>query len=347
MEHLTIGHIALIIISGLGVIHGLMLAVFLFLHKGGSSLSNKLFGLLLLVLSFRVGKSVLLEFTPDLHVKIIFTGLGSMLLIGPLFYLFSKSLLLRKFSLRRIHFLHFLPAVIGICFGMWVNEVQIRSFPTWFFLLAFAGYYGHYISYIVYSYRATIKAASLQPSNYQLLRLIFYGLLAVWFVYILNLFDEDVPYIIGPVLYSVVAYSISFVVIRNRFIDKVDHEKYKSTQIPEALSEDIYSRIQKMMVEEKVFKNSDLTLKFLGEQFHQSPQVISMVINQKSGTNFNSFINKYRIDEASKYLRDSKFEHYTISAIALESGFNSISSFNTAFKKQVGLTPQAFRNSLK
>jgi AraC-like DNA-binding protein len=208
----------------------------------------------------------------------------------------------------------------------------------------YAFYYGHYISYIVFSYRAAVKAPAVNSTNYQLLRLIFFGLLAIWFVYSLNLFDEDIPYIIGPILYSIVAYSISFLVIKNRFIDKVEYEKYKSTQIPENLGEEIYLRIQKLMVEEKGFKNPDLTLKFLGEHFHQSPQIISMVINRKSGKNFNSFINYYRIEESIKQLRDSKFEHYTISAIAMESGFNSLSSFNTAFKKQTGSTPLAFRN---
>ena len=344
MEELPIGYIALVIISGLGVIHGLLLAAFLFIHKRGSSLSNQLLGFLLFVLSFRVGKSVLLEFAQDLHVKIIFIGLASMLLIGPLFYLFSKSLVLRSFSLKKIHFLHFLPAILGICFGLWIEESHLRSFPIWIFVVVYAIYYGHYVSYIVLSYRTAIKADTLQSTNYQLLRLIFLGLLAIWFVYILNLFDEDIPYIIGPVLYSIVAYSISFLVIKNRFIDKVDHEKYKSTQIPENLGEDIFSRIQKLMVEDKAFKNPDLTLKFLGDRFHQSPQIISMVINQKSGKNFNTFINQYRIEESTKHLRDSKFEHYTISAIAMESGFNSISSFNTAFKKHIGLTPLAFRN---
>ncbi|GAA0877573.1 hypothetical protein GCM10009119_05410 [Algoriphagus jejuensis] len=206
--------------------------------------------------------------------------------------------------------------------------------------MAYAIYYGHYIGYVLYSYRSAPK----EKSGYQLFRLIFFGLLAIWVVYILNLFDEDIPYIIGPVLYSVVAYSISFVVIRNRFIDKVDHEKYKSTQISESHGEEIYAKIQNLMVEEKAFKNAEMTLKSLSEQFHQSPQIISMVINQKSGKNFNTFINHYRVEEATKQLRDPKLEHYTISAIAMESGFNSISSFNSAFKKQTGLTPLAFRN---
>ncbi|MEO1097269.1 MAG: helix-turn-helix domain-containing protein, partial [Bacteroidota bacterium] len=59
--------------------------------------------------------------------------------------------------------------------------------------------------------------------------------------------------------------------------------------------------------------------------------------------NFNSYINTYRIQEASRLLQDETNGHLTIAAIAFEIGFNSISSFNTAFKKQIGQTPQAYR----
>lgn len=345
MEQLTVGYIFLVILSGLGVFHGLLLAGFLFLHRRGNRLSNQLLGFLLLVLSFRVGKSVLLTFADELHVKIIFLGLGSMLLIGPLFYLYSRSLFSRSFLLKRAHLLHFIPAAVGIGFGLALEESHLKSYPIWVFVMAYATYYGHYIGYLVFSYLSIKRASPAQATNSRLFRLIFFGLLAVWVVYILNLFDEDIPYVIGPVLYSLVAYSITFVVIRYRLIDQVDHEKYKSTQIEASQSEEIYSRIQKLVLEEKEYKNPELSLKSLSEKLHQSPQVISMVINQRSGKNFNSFINQYRIEEATLQLRNPKFEHYTIAAIAMEAGFNSISSFNTAFKKHTGKTPLAFRNS--
>lgn len=344
MEQLTVGSISLVILSGLGVFHGLALSIFLFIHKKGNRLSNQLLGMLLFVLSFRVGKSVLLEFAHQLHIKIIFTGLGSMLFIGPLFYLFTKSLLSRSFTFQKIHLLHFIPAVCGIGFGLWITENHVNTFSIWVFVLAFSIYYGHYLIYLFISYNVFRSTDSMPSGNMQLFKLIFYGLLIIWAVYVFNLFDEDVPYIIGPILYSIVAYTISFVVIKNRYIDKTDHEKYKSNQISESLSEDIYTRIQKLMVEVRAYKNPDLSLKTLSEQLHQSPQIISMVINQKSGKNFNTYINHHRITAAIAHLKDPKFEHYTIAAIAMESGFNSISSFNTAFKKQTGQTPQAYRN---
>jgi len=38
-----------------------------------------------------------------------------------------------------------------------------------------------------------------------------------------------------------------------------------------------------------------------------------------------------------------QYRHYTLLAIAYDSGFNSKSSFNTLFKNATGFTPTAFR----
>ena len=82
----------------------------------------------------------------------------------------------------------------------------------------------------------------------------------------------------------------------------------------------------------------------LSETIRVSPQVLSMVINQKSMKNFNGFVNSYRIKEATRLLEEPQYSNHTVAAIAYEVGFNSISSFNTAFKKQTGQTPQAYRS---
>ena len=36
-------------------------------------------------------------------------------------------------------------------------------------------------------------------------------------------------------------------------------------------------------------------------------------------------------------------DHFTVLAIGMDAGFNSKSSFNAVFKKQVGMTPSQFR----
>lgn len=342
---MSVDDIVLVIISGLGVVHGLFLAIFLWTYRKGNRLSNILLGLLLIVLSFRIGKSVFLEFTPDLDVKFIFAGLGTIIAIGPLFYLFAKSCINKSFVVSRKHLLQFIPSTVGVCFGLWLEDRHIETIPLPFFAILFIAYYLHFIIYIFITYKLVRRAKELNKDVYELLMLLTYGLSAIWVVYVLNLFDETVPYIVGPVLYSVVAYVISFIVISKDYISKIDQTKYKTTTVSEEQSRQLYSRVLELVENEKQYQNPELTLKSMSKDLNVTTQTLSMVINQRSGKNFNSFINYYRIEESKQLLHSKEFKNHTMAAIAFEVGFNSISSFNTAFKKQTGKTPVAFKVS--
>lgn len=340
--------IILVIVSGLGVIHGLFLAVFLGSYPKGNTLSNKLLSALLIVLSFRVGKSVFLEFTENIDIKIIFVGLSAIMAIGPLYYLYALSCTRKSFQLERKHALHFIPVLLGFIIGLQFEEQHWKTLPILLFASLFLFYYLHFLIYLLFTFRYILqqKKAGLAKEVFDLLRLFFYGLLAIWVVYVLNLFDEVVPYIIGPILYSIVAYVISYIVFSKGYIQKIDQTKYKTTPVTDEQSQLVYTKILRLIVEEKQFQNADLTLKSLSEALNTSPQIVSLVINQKSGKNFNNFINTYRIEESKRLLQLEKFKNQTIAAIAYEVGFNSISSFNTAFKKQTGETPMTYRQQL-
>lgn len=347
---MSTGDITLIILSGLGVIHGLFLAVFLWTYSKGNALANKLLSLLLIVLSFRIGKSVFLEFTENLDAKLIFTGLGSIVALGPLYYLFTVSCSNKSFQMQLRHLLHFIPLPVAIGFGLWVEESHLNSLPLLFFMAVFVFYYLHFFTYLILGYNYTLqkKKKGLDNDIYRFLRLLFLGLMAIWLVYVLNLFDEEIPYIIGPILYSIVAYTISFIVIKNGYIEKINYTKYQTTSTSDKQADEIFSRVLHLIKEEEKYKSPDVTLKSLSQSLNVSTQVLSMVVNQKSRQNFNSFINNFRIAEATRLFREKKYNHLTIAAIAFDVGFNSISSFNTAFKKQTGKTPLAYRNeSLK
>lgn len=342
---MSFSQILLVVVSGLGVIHGLFLAVFLWIHTKGNTKANRILSVLLMVLSFRIGKSVFLVFAEHLDVKIVFVGLAMIMAIGPLFYFFTRACLEKTFSLSRSHALHFLPAFSGIVFGFWLNESLVETLPKFIFLLVFVVYYLHYLVYLLVSYfhLSRHRKAGMQEDTHRLLRLLMVGLLAIWAAYVLNLFDDLIPYVIGPVLYSVVAYVISFRVIRKGYINKLVQTKYKTTPTSDEQIDSIYARLQRLMDPEKQYRNSNISLKSLSESLHVSPQILSMVINQKSKKNFNGFINHYRIEEAKTLLQDTRYQHQTISSIAFEVGFNSISSFNAAFKNHTGNTPMACR----
>lgn len=340
--------IILVVISGLGVIHGVFVAVYLWAYTKGNSVSNKLLSLLLLVLSFRIGKSVFLEFTPNLDVKFIFVGLGSMFALGPLYYLFVSASTHKSFQLERRHLLHFLPLPFAIGFGLWIEKSRLDSIPIEFFVAQFAVYYLHFLTYLILGNIKALRKRKegLEEDIYRFLRLLFFGLLAIWLVYVLNLLDDLVPYIIGPILYSIIAYAITLIVIKNGYIEKINHTKYKNTPVSDNQSDEIFLKVLRLMKEKKEYINPELTLKSLSNSLNVSTQVLSMVINQKSQQNFNSFINTFRIKEATHLLKEDKYNHQTVAAIAFGVGFNSISSFNTAFKKQTGKTPLSYRKEL-
>ena len=163
-------------------------------------------------------------------------------------------------------------------------------------------------------------------------------------VYVLNLFDENIPYIIGPILYSIIAYGLSYVIFKKDYIPQLSHDKYKTTPISQEQTESIFQRVLELVKEEEQFKNPEISLKTLSASLKVSPQILSLVINQMSATNFNGFINSFRIEAAKEMLKSDQFSNYSVASIAFEVGFNSISSFNAAFKKTTHTTPATFRN---
>ncbi|WP_363317970.1 helix-turn-helix domain-containing protein [uncultured Algibacter sp.] len=97
----------------------------------------------------------------------------------------------------------------------------------------------------------------------------------------------------------------------------------------------------------KNYLNPNLSLKILSKELNLSEGYISQLINKNSNLNFNDYINSLRITDAKNMLVDSEYNNYTILAIGLESGFNSKSSFYTAFKKFTGKTPVEYKKSVR
>ncbi|MGI4871514.1 MAG: helix-turn-helix domain-containing protein [Janthinobacterium lividum] len=94
-----------------------------------------------------------------------------------------------------------------------------------------------------------------------------------------------------------------------------------------------------LMTEEQPWLEPELTLTELAKRLHLPPALLSKVINTGCGQNFNDFVNAYRVREAQRLLADPRFAHYSLVGVALESGFNSRSTFNRVFKKLVGQAP--------
>ncbi|RZK44358.1 MAG: AraC family transcriptional regulator, partial [Hymenobacter sp.] len=94
-----------------------------------------------------------------------------------------------------------------------------------------------------------------------------------------------------------------------------------------------------LMADERPWLEPELTLAELAQRLRTHPAQLSRIINLGCGQNFNDFVNTYRVAEARRKLADARFAHYSLVGVALESGFNSKSTFNRVFKKLTGQAP--------
>jgi AraC-like DNA-binding protein len=101
--------------------------------------------------------------------------------------------------------------------------------------------------------------------------------------------------------------------------------------------------LHQKLVEEKQFLNPRLTLELLAKDVGLSTSHLSRIFNTELDSSFSDYINQLRVKQAKLYLSNTTFSNYTIVAIGLEAGFNSKTTFNTAFKKYTGKTPSEYR----
>lgn len=110
---------------------------------------------------------------------------------------------------------------------------------------------------------------------------------------------------------------------------------------------DKFQQVEHFILDNKRYLDTQLTLENLANDLVMSTSSLSKLINEHSPSNFNYLINSYRVAYAQKLLLDPTYSAYTITSIALESGFNSKSTFYTAFKKHSGQTPTEYREHVK
>jgi AraC-like DNA-binding protein/TM2 domain-containing membrane protein YozV len=126
---------------------------------------------------------------------------------------------------------------------------------------------------------------------------------------------------------------------------EVEKEKPKRLNTEQITS--LSAQLSSLMEKEKLFLDNDLNLPAVAEKLGISIHEASFLINETTKDNFYNFINKYRVEEAKKLLASSKMQQLNILGIAYESGFNSKTTFNTTFKRIVGISPSQYSNEHK
>lgn len=129
------------------------------------------------------------------------------------------------------------------------------------------------------------------------------------------------------------------------FYRLVEHEikkaRYERSMLKGLDTDAVNERLAYLMGVDAIYKDFELTLESLAGKLSITPHQLSQFLNERLNTNFRTYINSCRVEEAKKLLASEAGKN--IIAVCYDVGFNSKSTFNTCFKKHTGQTPSEYR----
>jgi AraC-like DNA-binding protein len=103
----------------------------------------------------------------------------------------------------------------------------------------------------------------------------------------------------------------------------------------------VEDRMRAAMSERRLYQRPGLTLAELADEVAATPHEVSQVLSTRLQRNFYTFINEHRIEHVKAGLTGPE---RPLLDLAFEAGFQSKSTFNSAFRKATGMTPREFRD---
>jgi len=137
------------------------------------------------------------------------------------------------------------------------------------------------------------------------------------------------------------SYRLNVEPIEEEYIPELD-ECHNPFGLCEKTINDYIEIINNLMKEKKPFLDQHLTRAKFSELTSIPSHHLAYVIKEKFDQTFTDFVNSWRLDLLLEKLNETKYENYTLLALAFECGFNSKSTFNRHFKTDLGMTPTEF-----
>lgn len=358
-----------------------LFAFFLILIKKGKKQSNVLLALFLLsyaaipldtLINFgEEFRQFSINFSPN-----IFYVFGSAYWLEAVLLLFYvRSLIYKDFSFKRVDLLYLLPFVLYLIYetNNWyvldsatkiaiLNGYHIEAEPFYtrfinLFRECFRTFCGLLCLLELRHYQKQIKNnfADIEDVDLTWLKILIVGFLIIRlqavFVTLGYMTSIDlhltIDYsLVGQLSNFMVMFLISFLIFFSLGVSNLFHGIDRATianQEKQTIDPAQISALTLYMQVHKPYLNHLLTLDNLAAQTVMPPRQLSQVINRHFNKNFFEFINSYRIEESKALLSKEENAKVTMLEVMAQAGFNSKATFNTFFKKVVGMTPTQYR----
>jgi AraC-like DNA-binding protein len=351
----------------IGAAQGFLLSLVLFTLKRGNKQANRIMAVIILLFTIMILPHTKIEMhnqdTEDLWGQYFIHML--FFIIPPLIYYYVKSLTNISFSVTYKNLIHLLPFSFFLAVLILLrllnapdNLLQIMGIIMTVIIALQLPLYLFYSIRLLSVHRANIKLSYsyLEKVNLNWLRFLLLGQIIIWPLFLLaeiiNFQPRNYIWIFLALFIYLMGYfgliqPEIFVGIISNEVKELDNikRKYAKSALTSEMADEYYCRLTKLMKDNKPYLQNNLTLQSLAGLLSISTHHLSQIINEKCSQNFFEFVNGYRIEEAKTLLLDSNKNYLSVAAIGFEAGFNSISSFNTVFKKITNKTPSQFRKT--
>ena len=121
----------------------------------------------------------------------------------------------------------------------------------------------------------------------------------------------------------------------------------KDTKLDAKLIENLKKQFAEFE-KKKGFLEKGITSNRLSADYETNTTYLSQFLKEYKGCNFNTYINKLRIDYATeKIYNDKNWRNYSVEDIALSCGFSNRQIFSNVFYEQNGMRPAEFLRKRK
>ena len=358
-----------------------LFAFFLILIKKGKKQSNVLLALFLLSYAaipldtlINFGEEFR-QFSIDFSPNIFYVFGSAYWLEAVLLLFYVRSLIYKDFRFKKIDFLYLLPFVLYLIYetNNWymldsttkiaiLNGYHIEAEPFYtrfinLFRECFRTFCGLLCLLELRHYQKQIKNnfADIEDVDLTWLKILIIGFLIIRlqavFVTLGYMTSIDLHLtinysVLGQLSNFMVMFLISFLIFFSLGVSNLFHgidRTIIANQEKQSIDPAQISALTLYMQEHKPYLNHLLTLDNLAAQTVMPPRQLSQVINRHFNKNFFEFINSYRIEESKALLSKEENAKVTMLEVMAQAGFNSKATFNTFFKKVVGMTPTQYR----
>ena len=317
---------------------------------------------------------------------LFFVPFMQVLLIGPVVYFYTKSLLNNSFKLTKVAYLHFVPTVLYMIYSVIVFITDKLILDTYYFYADnrdkdMANWYQvagliSMVFYLVLSLRYYFdykklvfdKVSYAETLLFKWIRNFMIAFLAILILRVVFFITNPEWGNFGSQFWHYIAFSFVFYYVAvtgysniikqtalsseklkviNVFDDEYSVSKTGSkTNTTEIDNLKWKAALSNLMVEKHLFENPRLTLSDVATELGTTTKTVSSVVNSGFNMNFNDFVNHYRIEAIKSKLKKGEQTTSTLLGIALDCGFNSKATFNRAFKKSTSLSPKDYIEKL-